>query len=188
MSEESDRAFDELTGPSAGERARAHAASGDGGGREVQAYEAGKEQGRKEADKAYSKGVTVGKDAERARRSGAGRAPTPRAPSAPASIRSSGSESPWKLLILAECLGLLAVSFNATRDPAQPWIHELLTKAGLKRTIATVVLLVMLMLLADLGLGGPAALFGATVLLAYLAGHGVGAGNALLNLERKVFA
>lgn len=92
--------------------------------------------------------------------------------------------TPWKLLILAEMVGLLGAAFVVNRDPSQPWVHQLVTAAGLKRLIAVIVLLVLLTLGADLGLGGPAAVFGGIVVLSYLTGHAV-AGERILAFERS---
>lgn len=86
-------------------------------------------------------------------------------------------------------LGLLAAGFvTSDLTPGQPWTQQLLTKPGLKRVVAVVVLLVLLMLMADVGFGGPAAVFGGVILLSYLGTHAAGFGPAILALERRAFA
>lgn len=91
-----------------------------------------------------------------------------------------------KVLILAEMATLLGVGLLNSKPGEDGWLAFALGKQGLGRVAAVAVLLTILMLLADLGLGWPAAIVGGIVTVSYLVAHGT-TGAAVLDLEKRVF-
>lgn len=121
-------------------------------------------------DAAYLKGLSVGKDAERLKHAGR-RSSTPGRVHIGYAAPSGDTGQVWKVLVLVEMVALYAaaVKVNQGDQPALAWI---VGKDGMKRLSAVVAVLVLLILLADVGLGLAAATFGAIVLFSYLSTRG----------------
>jgi hypothetical protein len=95
-----------------------------------------------------------------------------------------------KAFILGEMALLLGGSLvnEYNTNGGEGWTLGLLSKPVLRKAIAVTGLLALLTFLADVGLGGPAAIFGGLVVLGYLLSLGAGLGESIVALENNVFA
>lgn len=92
----------------------------------------------------------------------------------------------YKALILAEMMVLFAGGLITAHNNGEEW-KDIVIGRMWKQGLAAAILLGFLLVLADLGAGGAAAMFGGLIVLGYLAVAGNYLGDRLVEMEKGLF-